>query len=560
MNIKAKLFVCGEERELIATSLNYIRLTDWNGKPTSALMGGAFTATFKPEMYDDTFIEWIIADRKDNKKIRHPFNLYLLRDGKVVFYEDDFDGVELFQYNFQDGVLINYHEVFDNQKGMYVTLTISPAMQDYRFFNNSTDWRRKSPTRYIKPWQESFIPPIEETPYKAQENKEPKKEKYFVEKIEIESLDEGSDNGGTNKKEGLIHGKEYALKVAKYKNDKAPKDSNTIKWSYGYTNAKEEVVVGNINQKGDKVIFKANDLDYCGNKITFYAYIENKENEAELEVFHHYRFRWFDRKVVERQIEERVKKPWRINQGGTSLCGMACLFYLFAKKDKQGYKKLAETLHRTGKALHNGYTVEPDEDAKEEMYNTNPITSKKHPWIPEIDWITMATTRSKESDFGYTGKRGQDASAINWPWLMTKLGKKLLGYKTVEMDYYKINKSYIRDFFGSDEKIRILEEDIDKDYKNGYEICMMIDADMMYNKADYDITDFGEYHWVTYEGALEILNSKRNTESDYDKVTGINFNVVTWGEFKRDKGSDKKKLRLSKASFRNNYYGYLKLK
>ncbi|MDX8552519.1 hypothetical protein MK851_02640 [Tenacibaculum sp. 1B UA] len=180
MNIKAKLFVCGEERELIATSLNYIRLTDWNGKPTSALMGGAFTVTFKPEMYDDAFIEWIIADRKDNKKIRHPFNLYLLRDGKVVFYEDDFDGVELFQYNFQDGVLINYHEIFDNQKGMQVTLTISPAMQDYRFFNNSTDWRRKSKTRYIKPWQESFIPPIEDTPYKAKENNESIKKPQIV--------------------------------------------------------------------------------------------------------------------------------------------------------------------------------------------------------------------------------------------------------------------------------------------------------------------------------------------------------------------------------------------
>ncbi len=181
MNIKAKLFVCGEERELISTSLNYIRLTDWNGKPTSALMGGTFTVTFKPEMYDDTFIEWIIADRKDNKKIRHPFNLYLLRDGKVVFYEDDFDGVELFQYNFQDGVLINYHEVFDNQKGMQVTLTISPAMQDYRFFNNSTDWRRKSRTRYIKPWQESFIPPIEDTPYKAKEDIMPRFKRYFFE-------------------------------------------------------------------------------------------------------------------------------------------------------------------------------------------------------------------------------------------------------------------------------------------------------------------------------------------------------------------------------------------
>ncbi|WP_064967238.1 hypothetical protein [Tenacibaculum ovolyticum] len=91
---------------------------------------------------------------------------------------------------------------------------------------------------------------------------------------------------------------------------------------------------------------------------------------------------------------------------------------------------------------------------------------------------------------------------------MTNLGKKLLGYKTVEMDYYKVNKSYVRDFFGSDEKVRILEENINKDYQNGYEICMMIYGDMISNKSDYDITDLGEYHWVTYEGGLKILNSK----------------------------------------------------
>ncbi len=387
----------------------------------------------------------------------------------------------------------------------------------------------------------------------------PKVKKCFVEKIEIFDLDEGSTNGGTNKSKGMIHGKEYTLKVTKFKNNKPPKNTSNIKWNYGYSKD-NEVVIGNIKQTGEKITFKTDDLDFCGREITFYAYIEDKSKEAELDVFHHYRFRYFDRKIVEQQIEERLNKPWKINQGGTSLCGMACLFYIFVKKDKQGYKKLAETLHRTGKAIHNGYTVEPDKDAKEEMYNTDPETSKEHPWIPEVDWITMATTRSKESNFGYTGKKGQDASAINWPWLMTSLGKKLLGYSTVEMDYYKVNKSYIRDFFGSDEKIRILEKDIDKDYQNGYEICMMIDADMMSNKSDYDITDFGEYHWVTYEGNLEILNSKGETESDYDIVTDVKFDVVTWGDFKRDKCSDKKKLRLSKASFINNYYGYIKLR
>ncbi|MDX8553772.1 hypothetical protein MK851_09080 [Tenacibaculum sp. 1B UA] len=180
MNIKAKLFVCGEERELLTTNLNYNRLTDWNGKPTSALLGGAISITFESEMYDDTFVDWIKSDRRGNKKIRHPFNLYQLRDGKIVFYKDEFDGIELFQYNFQDGVLVNYYETFDNQKGMQVTLTISPAMQDYRFFNNSTDWRRKSPTRYIKPWQESFIPSIEDTPYKEKETNKSEKNPQII--------------------------------------------------------------------------------------------------------------------------------------------------------------------------------------------------------------------------------------------------------------------------------------------------------------------------------------------------------------------------------------------
>ncbi|XRE42286.1 hypothetical protein ACIVBQ_000490 [Tenacibaculum discolor] len=180
MNIKAKLFVCGEERELLTTNLNYNRLTDWNGKPTSALMGGTISVTFESQMYDDSFAEWIKADRTENPKVEYPANLYLLRDGKIVFYKDEFDGIELFQYNFQDGVLVNYYEAFDNQKGMYVTLTISPAMQDYRFFNNSTDWRRKSSTRYIKHWQESFIPPIKETPYKAKETNKSEKKPQII--------------------------------------------------------------------------------------------------------------------------------------------------------------------------------------------------------------------------------------------------------------------------------------------------------------------------------------------------------------------------------------------
>ncbi len=239
---------------------------------------------------------------------------------------------------------------------------------------------------------------------------------------------------------------------------------------------------------------------------------------------------------------------------------MACVFYLFAKNDPIEYEKLVKELHRTGKATHKNYTIEPNKDALE-MYDVNPQTSQEHPSIPDIDWITMAVTRSKESDIGYTGKRRQDASAINWPWIMTSLGEKLLGYTIVETDYYKINKSYLRDFFGSDEKVRILEKDINEDYNNGYEICMMIDGDMVERENlrgdNYSFSDFEEYHWVVYEGGLELLNETNESETDYDKVTTINFNVYTWGELRR---GDVNKITLKKDQFIANYYGYIKLK
>lgn len=376
----------------------------------------------------------------------------------------------------------------------------------------------------------------------------------------ISDLHKGSNNqGNAGAQNGFIYGKEYEFKIKKYRGDSLPSENTKKKiiWEYSYKNENGDTITNKIESSGETFKLKIDNLEMLGKEISICAYLSKKLGIGKLDIFCHNRFRYFDRKIIEQQIEERLGKPWKINQGGTSLCGMACLFYIFAKNDKQGYKTLAETLHRTGTATHNGYTVEPDEDAKEEMYNTNPNTSKEHPWIPEIDWITMATTRSKESDFGYTGKKGQDASAINWPWLMTNLGKKLLGYTTVEMDYYKVNKSYIRDFFGSDEKIRILEEDIDKDYQNGYEICMMIDADMMDNKSDYDLTDFGEYHWVTYEGGLELLNSEKKTESDYDKVKTIKFKCFTWGEPILNSRTSKG---ITKEAYRNNYYGYIKFK
>ena len=70
--------------------------------------------------------------------------------------------------------------------------------------------------------------------------------------------------------------------------------------------------------------------------------------------------------------------------------------------------------------------------------------------------------------------------------------------------------------------------------------------------------DFGEYHWITYEGGLKTLNKNDDLETDYDRVTNIHFNVFTWRELRNSK--DGEKIKISKKAYRNNYYGYLKLK
>ncbi len=160
MNIKAKLFFKGEERILLKTSVNYERFIAWNGKPTSSLLDGTITVSFESQMYDDMFIESLYEHRfgkNYSDDLKYWQKLYKPHDGKIVFYEDDNYEIELFQYNFKDAVIIELYEEFDNQYGMFVTMVISPAMQDYRFFEGSTKWEEYSPTRYVKwAWEESW--------------------------------------------------------------------------------------------------------------------------------------------------------------------------------------------------------------------------------------------------------------------------------------------------------------------------------------------------------------------------------------------------------------------
>ena len=153
-----------------------------------------------------------------------------------------------------------------------------------------------------------------------------------VKEIElITPLDLGSKNDGKGKtQEGFIFGKTYKFKVKSFTNGN-PVSNKLIRWMYKYHNLTTNKWVEEHSKiKGDQYSLYFNEKEMCGRFVYIRAYIDDEDNEGELKRWHHNRFRWFDRSIIEDEIKERTdnKKPWLVNQSGTSLCGMACIFYL----------------------------------------------------------------------------------------------------------------------------------------------------------------------------------------------------------------------------------------
>lgn len=172
--IKAKLFVLGTEREVLWTDLEYHRyLNDKTGRCGEIPMGGLVTLAFASGYDDDRLLRWMTHSQEGK--------ICTLTACKIVFYKDDFDGVVLFEYKYNDATIVYWKETFSSigEEPMTVTMTISAAIQEVK-------WQT-----LIKPWQESWVPPSEQMPYQPIENNNaPKFLKYHFENKKGEILEE----------------------------------------------------------------------------------------------------------------------------------------------------------------------------------------------------------------------------------------------------------------------------------------------------------------------------------------------------------------------------------
>jgi hypothetical protein len=405
----------------------------------------------------------------------------------------------------------------------------------------------------------------------------------------VTPLDDGSKNDKSNGlQKGMVFGKRYTFEVESYTN-KPPRNLSSIKWVLRYHSLKDNTwKEWEATAKGNRVIIESNDPELCGRFFNLKAYINSKESVEFLPTWHHNRFRFFDRSIVHEEIDQRAAQGWRIDQGGSSLCGMAALYYAMIKRDATAYKTLAKQLFRTGEHTIGSYIIKPHEKALA-MYDVKPTDGGfKSMGMSGADWIVMATTRSKESmnsHFVYNGFEAGSVDmlkAVNWPGMLTRMCREIAGFGTATAHDLSINSinnkkrllsARIHDYYSNSD----LEElkAIDRSYNAGHTNLMMIDADMIKDSASYNsVVDIGnDSHWVVYEGGLQFFDEAGAVTSNLDDVRSVSFKIYTWGYDpvnlvdSNGKGpagvykllSAKTGRKISVSSFKSNYYGYIEV-
>jgi len=266
----------------------------------------------------------------------------------------------------------------------------------------------------------------------------------------------------------------------------------------------------------------------------------------------HYRFRFFKRPVLENELHQRRNAPWKIDQRSTALCGIACIFYLLASENPDQYQRSVGQLHRYGSAIINCYEIRPPDT----LYEMNPETDKDYPkGMPNADWISLASVRSMESRWGYRGRTKEIFSAINWPPMLMRLSRTLLGFKRVRFRLSWPLKTYLNDLFFPNDKLNILIR-IEKTYNAGRRILIMIDLDMLYDRANYSVRSLVRYHWIVYDGLHRMEDIAGSPTEDPGRAETIYFNSYSWGMpatlSRTSKG-------ISRNAFIRNFYGYIEM-
>lgn len=359
---------------------------------------------------------------------------------------------------------------------------------------------------------------------------------------------------GANNKKGLMFGKTYKFlaTLAGSKNNIA---RTKIVWIIKYTSpstSRNKLITLKALTTGPKFELDLKDKykDMAGCEIEVSCHIQARPSKSfSKKYFVHNRFMYFDSGKVLNQVKQRMMYPWMIDQARSSLCGMACLYYILIQRDKYLYKKVAIELHRTGSyTFNNGYKIEPNSS----MYNIKPTDSNYVKMkMDETDWITLASTRSRESNLKYDGietDKFDQLGAVNWMSMLTRMCKEVAGYSSSKSHDLGLLRTGFTLYTGMHSNIEKLIE-LDQKYKSGKKILIMTDPKLIYDEQGW--RNPTSIHWVVYKGGLILIDNKgENVINTPKNIISMSFEIYTWGKTQ--------KLNIESLNFVSNFYGYIK--
>jgi len=250
-------------------------------------------------------------------------------------------------------------------------------------------------------------------------------------------------------------------------------------------------------------------------------------------------------------LMDRIHDPWKIDQGGTPLCGPAAFMYCIAKDRREDYVRYVLDLaeHGVGK-LGNNLTVTPS------MVCRNAPPDEK---IDPVDWVALASLRDSANSFlpmdgpdSETAGITMGGAMVDWfratGWFPGGVGKAI-----------KYNWSQPVDELHDIDRHRRPEPlvnlcGIDPRVSGGGHVCLLIRFQILNNTPPVSernrLKPSGKSkkwygfpnHWVVLEGHIGLTHSATPDQM-------LNFKVWSWGGMKT--------IKMPVRQFLPYYYGYV---
>lgn len=247
-----------------------------------------------------------------------------------------------------------------------------------------------------------------------------------------------------------------------------------------------------------------------------------------------------------KQLLKRIKNPYLIDQGDSSLCGPNVIMRCLAESRPLDYVSYVLDLYEFGEAKIGNLDVKPSVDCLNASNKRNGSSTSS---IAACDWIALASLRdSTNGIFDYQSTKNE-ISGITLPSTVEHWFKKI-GYNNV------VNRTNL--FF--DKGIKILAKAQTANI-NKQHVCLFINAKLVSLPISAMLTP---NHWVVLSDNIKVdgrlLNTIPSTELDDLGDKSIEVKVSTWGENSVKLDNIHTTSKITVDEFTDYFFGYISVK